>query len=307
MKVLSIVTPVYYNEASLPHLYEKLIELENKLRTIDIGLEIIFVDDGSGDNSLAELRKIKEKRPATKVIKLTRNFGATHASKTGFRYVTGDCFITLAADLQDPPELIFEMVEKWLAGSKFVIGIRKQREDPHLTKMLAACYYYLLRFFVFKEYPRKGFDLALMDKSIQPYLVNSAKNINTPLFAYWLGFKPEIIEYQRLPRLHGKSRWTIGKKIKYFLDSLLGFSVGPIRFITVIGLAVSIISFSYGSLIFINGLLGRIKVSGYAGLVTLITFLLGVIIIILGIIGEYIWRIYDESNNRPEAVIDEIH
>jgi polyisoprenyl-phosphate glycosyltransferase len=306
MKILSVVVPVYYNEQSLPYLFDKLITLEEQLKLKEIGLELIFVDDGSKDNSVSELKKIKGQRAATKIICLTRNFGAIHASKSGLNHVTGDCFMILAADLQDPPELILEMIDKWLSGTKFVIGIRRDRKDPAMTKFFAACYYRMLRFFVFKDYPHKGFDLALMDKTILPYLQNSAKNINTPLFAYWLGFKPAVIEYQRLPRLYGKSRWTFSKKVKFFLDSLLGFSFIPIRFIMVIGLAVSALSFIYGAFIFINALLGHIKVSGYAGIVVLITFLLGLIIIILGIIGEYVWRIYDESNKRPESVIEEI-
>jgi dolichol-phosphate mannosyltransferase len=137
--------------------------------------------------------------------------------------------------------------------------------------------------------------------------VNSSKNINTPLFAYWLGFPPEIIPYDRRKRLHGQSRWTFSKRVKFFIDSLLGFSVVPIRMISTVGIAVSILSILYGSSVAVSAILGNREVPGFPTLAALLAFLLGLIILMLGIIGEYIWRIFDEVNHRPEAVIDEIY
>ncbi|MBI3607908.1 MAG: glycosyltransferase family 2 protein [Nitrospirae bacterium] len=306
MKRVSVIIPVYYNEGSLPLLFAELQKVEDRLLAQQLGLELIFVDDGSGDASLAELLKIKQKRTETKVVKLTRNFGAVHASKTGFRFVTGDCFTILAADLQDPPELILTMVEKWLAGSKYVICARKERHDPWLSKVFAAIYYRLIRFFVVEDYPQRGYDVALMDRSLLPYLQNSGKNINTPLYAYWLGFKPTIIEYTRQKRVYGKSRWTFFKRIKFFMDSMVGFSIVPIRLMEAIGIFVSLASFGYGCSVVINAFLGNTDVRGFATIVALMTFLLGLIIVMLGVIGEYLWRIFDETNRRPETVIDEI-
>jgi polyisoprenyl-phosphate glycosyltransferase len=307
MSKVSVIVPVYYNERSLQPLYNELSEVERKLLQQDIQLELIFVDDGSGDGSFQELLKIKQQRQCTKLIKLTRNFGAVHASKTGFHFVTGDCFLILAADLQDPPDLIPEMVEKWLAGSKYVVCTRAGREDPVTTKLFAKIYYKLLRFFVVKDYPAGGYDMALMDRAFLSYMQNSGKNINTPLFAYWLGFEPEIIYYNRQKRIHGKSRWTFSKRVTFFLDSLLGFSIVPIRLISTIGLLISLLSFGYGVLLVINALLGRIEVRGFATIVALMSFLFGLIIIMLGVIGEYIWRIFDEVNRRPETVIEEVY
>lgn len=307
MATVSIVVAVYYNELSLAPLFEELLKVEATLASNSHALELIFVDDGSGDNSLRELLLIKSRRPQTKVVKLTRNFGAVHASKTGFRFVTGDCFIVLAADLQDPPELIPELVQHWQAGNKFVLCERLDREDPTSSKIFAAIYYRLITWFVVRDYPRRGYDLALMDRAFLSHLLDSAKNINTPLFAYWLGFKPHVITYRRRERSHGKSRWTFAKKFKLFLDSILGFSILPIRAISFAGIVVSILSFGYGLLILINALRGRAEVRGFATIVALIAFLLGLVIIMLGIIGEYLWRIFDETNRRPEAVIDEIY
>ena len=306
MKSVSVVVPVYYNEGSLSPLLVELLAVEDQLRAADMGLELIFVDDGSGDGSFNELMKIKHRRPATKIIKLTRNFGAIHATKTGFQFVTGDCFMNLAADLQDPPDLILRVVEKWKQGSKFVLAVRSHREDSTSTKLFAWFYYVLLRFFVVPDYPKGGFDLALMDRALLPYLNNSGKNINTPLFAYWLGFKPDSIEYVRRRREHGKSRWNFWKRLKLFIDAILGFSIVPIRMISFIGVLVSLLSFAYGLVILLNTLLGHGAVRGFATIVALISFLLGIVIVMLGIIGEYLWRVFDETNKRPEAVIETI-
>jgi glycosyltransferase involved in cell wall biosynthesis len=307
MKTISVVVPVYYNEGSLGPLVDELSLVEAELHARDMALELIFVDDGSGDRSFEELMKIKQRRPETKIIKLTRNFGAIHATKTGFQFVTGDCFMNLAADLQDPPDLILRVIQPWQRGSKFVLAVRSHREDPISSKFFAWLYYVLLRLFVVSDYPRGGFDLALMDKALLPYLNGSSKNINTPLFAYWLGFKPDTIEYRRRRREHGESRWNFWKRLKLFIDAILGFSIVPIRMISLIGVVVSLLSFAYGFVILFNTLSGHGAVPGFATIVALISFLLGMVIVMLGIIGEYLWRIFDETNKRPEAVIDEIY
>ena len=306
MKTVSVVVPVYYNEGSLPLLFAELLQVEKALLEKQLQLELIFVDDGIGDGSWEQLLKIKEQRQATKLVKLTRNFGAIHACKTGALFVTGDCFTVLSADLQDPPELIQAMVEKWLAGAKYVLCARRGRDDPVSSKIFSYLYYRLVRLFVAPDYPSEGYDFCLMDKAILPYFNGSGKNTYTPLLVYWLGFRPEIIFYRRRRRTHGKSRWTFWKKFNAFVDSLAGFSIVPIRLVSLIGFLVSFASLGYAAVILVNGIFGRIPVRGFATVVTLMSFLLGVIIIMLGMIGEYIWRIFDEVNKRPEAVIDEV-
>lgn len=307
MKKLSIVVPVYFNAESLPPLFERLKVIERQLILTEMNLELIFVDDGSGDTSLEELLRIKEQRPETKIVKLSRNFGAVHASKCGFQFVTGDCFMILAADLQDPPELIVQMVDKWRAGSKFTICERFSRDDPLASKLYAAAFYWLLHRLVMSDYPAGGYDMALMDRSLLKHVANSSKNVYTPLLAYWLGFKPEVIQYHRAKREHGKSRWTFRKKFKAFLDVILGFSVTPIRLMSAFGAVIATFSFLYGTSVVINALLGNVPVAGFASLAALIAFLLGLIIVMLGVIGEYLWRVFDEVNKRPEVVIDEIY
>jgi dolichol-phosphate mannosyltransferase len=306
-RCVSVVVPVYFNAGSLPRLFTALLEVEESLRTRGLRLQLIFVDDGSGDESFAELMKIKTARPETTVIRLTRNFGSVPAIRTGLRYVVGDAFAFLAADLQDPPQLVVDMTDRWLAGSKFVIAERETRDDPVASRVFSRVYYFLLRKLVLPGYPAGGFDLALMDKVMLQPLRDSAKSAFLPLLAYWLGFKPAVLRYDRRPRLHGRSRWTIRKKCRAFLDVMLGFSVTPIRAISAVGVIVSFVSFLYGAIVVTAAFVGNIPVPGFSTLVALVTFLLGLIILMLGVIGEYLWRVFDESNRRPEAVVDEVH
>jgi polyisoprenyl-phosphate glycosyltransferase len=305
-KKISVVVPVYFNAGSLSRLFEEFEKIEVELLERTVALELTFVDDGSKDDSLARLLEFKAKRPETKVVKLTRNFGAVHSSKTGLKFITGDAFMVIAADLQDPPGLILEMVDRWLAGSKFVICERISRDDPVVSKIYSKIYYKLLRALVIRDYPEGGYDMALMDKAFLPHLLNSAKSVFTPLLAYWLGYKPDVIHYHRSAREHGKSRWTFAKKFTVFLDVMLGFSITPIRAISGVGAIVALCSFLYGGVVVLSALFHQVPVEGFATVVALITFLLGLIIIMLGIIGEYLWRIFDETNKRPETVIEEV-
>lgn len=306
-KTVSVVVPVYFNSESLPMLLDRLQDVERQLiASHDVQLQLIFVNDGSRDGSQEALLKIKALRPETTVVRLSRNFGAVHASRTGFKFVRGDAFVIIAADLQDPPELLLEMVPIWLAGRKFVIAVRESREDPRGSRIYSWLYYRILRLLVLPGYPEGGFDIALMDKAMLQPMRDSSKNAFTPLLAYWLGHQPGVVRYHRPRREHGKSRWTFRKKFKTFFDVMLGFSATPIRMISAIGAIVAGASFVYGLSIVVNAAMGRIPVIGYATLVSLITFLLGLIILMLGIIGEYLWRIFDEVNLRPETVIEEV-
>lgn len=306
MKKISICIPVYFNEHSLPKLFERLSVVECQLNQMEIEVEYICVDDGSGDNSLLILRGLKASHPNIKIIKFTRNFGAINATKSALEFVQGDCFLFIAADLQDPPELIPKMANRWLQGAKYVICERVNRDDPVMSRFFATIYYSILRSVVIKTYPKKGFDLALMDKQFLKYLRAAGKHVSFPLLPYWLGYKPSVIEYNREARRDGKSRWTFGKKWKLMLDSIFSFSVAPIRFISLTGLFVSTFSFGYGALIVVSALIGNIEVPGYASVVSLLSFLLGLIILMIGVLSEVIWRIFDEVNKHPYAVIDEI-
>jgi len=302
---LSVVIPVYYNAESLGELGEALIALEKQLATQHLDLEMIFVNDGSGDDSLGELLAIKRKRPETKVVSFSRNFGAVAASKRGLSYVSGDAFAILAADLQDPPSQLLPMVNKWRAGHKFVISTRRTRKDPLGSVAWTWIYYRIVEWFVLPAYPRGGFDLMLMDRVMLPYMINSAKNTNPNVYAYWLGFRPAILEYDRLERKHGSSRWTFSKKVKFFLDTICGFTVVPIRFMSLVGIAAATLGCAYGLDIALAALLGKVPVQGFATVAALISFFSGLILLMLGTLGEYLWRVFDIVGNKPESVIDE--
>jgi glycosyltransferase involved in cell wall biosynthesis len=306
-KLLSLVIPVYYNAESLRELFTEILKLEKNLGQRNVALEIIFVNDGSGDSSLDELLALKRARPTTKVISLSRNFGAVAASKAGFSFVTGDAFVVLAADLQDPPEQILLMVDHWLMGSKFVISTRAARKDPAISLLLSWLYYRIVRWVVLPGFPARGFDLMLMDRVMLSYMAKSSKNTNPSLYAYWLGFRPTILYYDRTKRRHGISRWTFSKKVKLFFDTVCGFTVVPIRLMSLCGLVAAILSCLYGVNIAIAALQGRVPVQGFATIAVLISFFSGLILVMLGTLGEYLWRVFESVGNKPESVIDETY
>jgi dolichol-phosphate mannosyltransferase len=296
LKKLSVVVPVYQNEGSLNLLFEELLKVEAELMLQGKILECIFVNDGSTDNSLEILKKIKGERGEWILINLTRNFGAVNCSRTGLGYVSGDAFIILAADLQDPPSLITQMVERWESGSDFVVCERE-------TKALAKLFYSALRLFVIADYPVGGYDFALMDRKMLQPILESSKTMYTPILAWWLGFKPSVILYHRRSRKYGKSGWTLIKKVNAAMDIFLGFSNKPIRIMSSIGALVSMTSFLYGFVIIYAAISNRIDIPGYSTIVTLILFMFGLTILMLGILGEYLMRVLEEVNGRPFSVI----
>lgn len=302
----SILVPIYYNEMNISHTLPRLKAVADSAPDYDF--EFVFVDDGSGDNSLRLLLEERENDSRIKVISLSRNFGSMAAIQAGLRFVTGDCVGIIAADLQDPPEMFVDMLELWKKGNKVVLAVRDDREESTGQKMFAAIYYYLLDRFALHGYPRGGFDFLIIDRQVVDELnAIHEKNTNIMSLIYWLGHSRTIIPYTRLKRKHGVSRWTLSKKIKLFLDSFVSFSYAPIRIMSLTGIVTATLSFAYGVFVVINLLLGNVHVRGYTTIIALITFLLGLIMIMLGIIGEYLWRILDESRNRPGYVIDEVH
>ena len=304
---LSVVVPVYCNQDSLPLLYDRLRNVEDRLLRDGLTMELIFVDDGSTDDSLVRLLDIKSSRPSTRIIKLSRNFGEFRASKCGVQFVTGDCFSILAADLQDPPELLVEMAARWRDGAKFVVCTRDGRRDPWLSKAASSLYYRLVRLLVIPGYPNGGFDLALMDQALLPFLRDSSKNAPIPLLAYSLGFPPVELSYHRERRTHGTSKWTLGKKLSSFFDAMLGFSTKPIRVVSAAGVTAALASFAVAIYTVIDTLAAGAVVPGWASIVALMSFMFGVVIVMLGVIGEYLSRILSEVNKRPEVVIDRIY
>ncbi len=306
-KIFSIIIPVYYNEPNLLDTIPQLLALAGSIPGFT--LELVFVDDGSGDNSLRMLLGFQSQYPETiKVVKLTRNFGAMAALQAGLTVATGDCMGVIAADLQDPPELFVEMIHHWENGVKAVFAVRQDRDEPFLQKKFSNVYYSLIRKFAIDDYPSGGFDFFLIDRQI----VNEVnrikeKNTNPMALIFWLGFKPVLIPYIRRSRAKGKSRWTLAKKIKLFVDTFVAFSFFPIRFLSVIGFFVAIGSFFYGGLLLFYWLFFGVAVRGYVPIMLVMTFVSGIQMSMLGVLGEYLWRTLDEVRGRPYFVIDEIY
>jgi len=302
----SIVIPIYYNEANIPHTLLRLRSLVDLLPTTE--LEFIFVDDGSGDRSLHLLLEEQKVDLRMKVIRLSKNFGAGAAVQAGLRYATGDCVGIIAADLQDPPELFIEMIQHWQQGKKVVMAVRTKREDSVVSKTFSSVFYFLMDKMALPGYPKGGFDFVLLDRDVvQEVTQYSEKNTNIMSLIYWLGHDRVAIPYVRQERTYGKSMWTFGKKIKLFIDSFISFSYTPIRFISIVGIATALLSFCYGVFVFIGKITGKVEIEGWTTIMIAITFLLGMIMIMLGIIGEYLWRILDEIRNRPLYIIDEVY
>ncbi|MHB9035548.1 MAG: glycosyltransferase family 2 protein [Armatimonadota bacterium] len=302
----SILVPIYYNEPNIPYTVPQLKALEDSLP--DFELEFVFVDDGSGDDSLRLLLEERQKDSRVKVVKLSRNFGSMAAIQAGLHHVTGDCVGIITADLQDPPELFVDMIDLWKKGNKVVLAVREGRDESFGQKTFAGIYYFLLDRLALRGYPPVGFDFLVIDKQIVNELNEiREKNTNIMSLIFWLGHARTIVPYMRKKRKHGVSRWTLAKKVKLFVDSFVNFSYAPIRIMTVTGLLTAALSFGYGIFVIINLLLGRVGVHGYTTIVSLITFLLGLIMIMLGIVGEYLWRILDETRKRPGYIVDEVY
>jgi len=307
MKTLSIVVPVYYNEENLPDTVPQLLALQEKLN--DCWMELIFVDDGSKDHSLEVLLDFYQQYPKNiRIIKLTRNFGSMAAIQAGFMASSGDCVAVIAADLQDPPELLLEMYHQWEGGTKVIFAVRQKREESFWRKVFSNTYYQFIRWLAIPDYPPGGFDFLLIDRQVVKELNQiREKNTNIMTLAFWLGFQPILIPYTRRARKKGKSRWTLVKKIRLFVDTFVSFSYFPIRGLSLFGFSLALLTFFYGGFVFGNWLVRGVAVQGWLSTVLVVTFTSGFQMMMLGVLGEYIWRGLDETRRRPPYIIDEVY
>lgn len=308
MPKLSIIIPCYFNESNIPITKNELIKNEQTLPK-DVEFEYVMIDDGSKDNTLNELLKFQNEYPhKVKVIKLSGNFGSFNAILAGMHYATGHCNVILAADLQDPPELIAKMYDYWLKGIKLVIANRQNREDTILQRAFSNTFHFLLRKFALKGIPKGGYDLVLFDKMLRDEVVRiNEKNTNQLYLLSWLKYDYINIPYTRKKREVGRSRWTLQKKIKLFIDSFVSFSFFPIRLISVIGLILGLISFLYGLFVIYAKISGHIPLQGWTALMVVILFVSSFQMVSLGIIGEYVWRVMDASRNRPNFIVEKVY
>ncbi len=306
-KNISIVVPVYQNEKNLNVTIPSLLSLQEKLPSYN--LELVFVDDGSTDNSYNILTKFhKLYQSKIKVVKLTRNFGQTPAIQAGLREAKGNCIGIISADLQDPYELFINMVAKWEEGTKVIIAERKYREENVRHVLMSNLFWRMINKYAVKNIPKGGFDFCLIDKQVRDDVIKiNEKNVSIFPFIFWLGYNYDIIHYTRRIRTKGVSQWTLSDKIKLTIDTFVGFSYLPIRVISYIGIGTSLLSFLYTLFIILRMFLFGIPIQGWATIVTLISFIGGITLLSLGIIGEYLWRLLDETKKRPNFVIERIN
>ena len=303
MSKLSIIIPVYFNEETLEALYYDM-----KIKVLDVitEYEVVFVDDGSEDGSYQILLSLAKQDNNIKIIKLSRNFGSHAAILAGLSECTGDCAAIKAADMQEPSELLLDMFDSWKQGNGVVLALREKREDSLLTRFLANTYYGIIRKIALPSMPKGGFDMFLIDRRVIRVL-ELMDNKNTSIMGQvlWCGFKRGCVYYTRRTRPSGKSRWTLSKKVKLALDSVLGFSYFPIRFISGIGILFFIFSILYLLFVIAFRIFGGIPVQGWSTLIVILLFSSGTIMLTLGIVGEYLWRTLDASRNRPLFIIEE--
>ena len=299
---ISFVIAVYHNEGAISKTHEKIQSVFARDLT-ENEYEIVFVDDGSKDGSLVEILKLKEQDSRIKAITFTRNFGQMAAMLAGFREASGDAIINISADLQDPVELIPQMVEKWQGGSEIVICYRTDRADTLFAKLFSWLAYGVLRISL-PQIPPGGFDFVLMDRKVMD--VFNAIDVRHRFFQgdlLWTGYRTSFIPYVRLKRTIGTSQYNFGKKLKNFLDAILDVSYLPIRFISLVGLITSGLGVLYSASIVISWLRGETPFTGWAPIMIVILLVGGLIMVMLGVIGEYVWRINEEVRKRPNYVV----
>ncbi|MBQ8185102.1 MAG: glycosyltransferase family 2 protein [Lachnospiraceae bacterium] len=303
MSKLSIVVPVYWNSDTLMLLYE---DMKEKVLSKLGDYEIVFVDDGSGDNSWEIMNQIRDMDENVKLVKLSRNFGEHAAILAGLSQCTGDCAVTKQADLQEDSELILQMYDKWKEGNKVVLAVRADRDEGAVQKFFANLYYTLMRKLVIKDMPKGGFDCYLLDRQvIQVLLMLDEKNSALTLQVLWVGFKSDKVYFHRKAREIGESRWTLSKKVKLVIDSMMSFSYFPVRFMSGMGVASAAIGVIWAIILMIQKIMGIEEATGWTSTMVVMLFFFGMIMLMLGILGEYIWRALDASRNRPPFLVDE--
>ncbi len=303
MSKISIIIPVYWNSDTLMALYQ---DMKEKILGKIGDYEIVMVDDGSGDNSWEIMNEIRGMDSNVKLVKLSRNFGEHAALLAGFHHCTGDCAVTKQADLQEDSELILQMYDKWKEGNKVVMAIREERDDPALKKFFAGLYYALVRKFIMKDMPQGGCDCYLIDRQVIEVIeMLDEKNSSLTLQVMWAGFKRADVYFHRKAREEGESRWTLGKKIKLVVDSMMSFSYAPVRVMSSLGSCFFLASLVWAIVIIVQTLTQGVEVAGWASLMAMMLCSSGLIMLMLGMLGEYIWRALDESRNRPPFLVDE--
>lgn len=302
MPLLSVVIPVYGNAAELRALHGRLAAAA---AVAPCECEFVFVDDGSLDDSFDVLASLAAADARVRVLGLSRNFGSNAAILAGLSQARGDAVMTLAADLQDPPELMPELVDAWSAGAQVVLAVRRKRDDPLFSRLFASVFNRLFRLLVFPQFPKGGFDLVLLDRVVVDAILAMPEK-NSYLFGQvlWVGFRRATIPYDRAARQSGRSGWTLWRKVKYFIDAFTAFSYLPVRAASLLGLLLAGLGFVYAAFVIVLRLSGQIvEPRGFSALLVAVLVTAGVQLVVAGLTGEYVWRVLEEVRPRPPFIV----
>lgn len=298
----SIVVPVYGNEGSLRQLVDRLVDIAGEL---DDPMEVVFVVDGSPDRSEEVLRSLLPTAGlASQLIVHSRNFGAFPAIRTGLTAAKGDFIGVMAADMQEPPELMLEFFTVLAGGTADVaVGRREGRNDPAITSLMSRAFWSIYRRWVNPEIPRGGVDVFAVNRRVADELI-VLRESHTSLVGllYWVGFRRTEVPYTRSAREEGTSGWTFHKKLRYLMDSVFAFTDLPIVMLTTVGFVGAVVTATVGVVVFVAWLAGAITSTGYTPLMLAVLFSTFLLLSGLGVVGAYVWRIYENSKRRPHAI-----
>lgn len=301
--MFSLIVPLFRSEANLGALFPQLEKLSAELAT---PLEVVFVVDGSPDRCAAIVTDALASFPfASQVVDLSRNFGAFAAIAAGLRQGTGQYFAVLAADLQEPPQLIHDFYRLLSEGSAdIVVGQRSTRSDPILSSLSSRAFWWLYRKIVSKDFPAGGVDVFGCTRQVRDAIV-SLQEVDSSLVAllFWVGFRRAFVPYERRARTEGKSAWTFRKKLRYAVNSIFNFTDLPVRLLLTIGVLAVVTSLAIGIIVIASRIIGRISVPGYTPILLSILFFGGVTSFGLGILGQYLWITLQNVRNRPLYIV----
>ena len=303
--VLSVVIPVYNNERSLAILYDRLGEMHRTIEA-ECQLEIVMVDDGSADGSWNAISELRARDPSRlTAVRLSRNFGQLAAILAGYGQASGDAVVTISADLQDPAMLIAEMFRRWREGNDIVIAHRSERHDA-LSASVASRIAYAVARSANPRMPDGGFDFLLMSRrALQTMLSFRGRHRFFQGDVLWMGYPTAFIPYVREARPHGKSTWSLRRKVKYFVDLIVDSSYLPIRAMSALGFLVAVSGLSYAALIVWAWAMHRTPFEGWAPIMVIVLVTGGLIMMMLGILGEYLWRLYDDVRAKPLYLVQQ--
>lgn len=300
--VNSIIVPVYRNAESIAPLLARLAELSKSLAS---SCEVVFVVDGSPDDSFDILsHALQTFSLPTQLIRHSRNFGSFAAIRTGMTHARGDNLAVMAADLQEPPELVLEFFRILESGSAdIVIGRREGRDDPTLSKASSSMFWRIYRRFVFPDMPEGGVDIFAFSRGVRDEVLALDESHSSLIgLLYWIGFRRVEVPYRRQERQHGVSGWSLKKKIRYLLDSIFSFTDIPLSLLAAVGSIGAILTVVVGLFIFVAWLLGAVRQPGYTPLMLVLLFSTFSLLMAHGIVGTYVWRAYENTKRRPGAI-----